>query len=339
MINKLYEKLKKYIKNNYKLLITFIFVIVCLTTPLPYYIYTGGGTINVSDRVNIKNNKYKEEGSFNLAYVEELRATILTYLLSYIMPDWKVESIASYTVDDSEDTNDVMTRDRLYLENANSSAIKVAYTLANKEFKVTKVYNNVIYVSDEAETSIKVGDIITKIEGKTIKDVNELKEYIQNQEIGTKINVTIKRKNKELDSYIYVRSINGEKLTGLSILTTYDYDTDPAIDMKFKTTESGSSGGFTTALSIYNKLVKEDITHGLKIVGTGTIDDNGNVGEIGGVTYKLKGAVKSKADIFFVPKGSNYEEAKAFKKKKNYDIKIVAVDNIKDAIEYLNKLD
>ena len=37
-----------------------------------------------------------------------------------------------------------------------------------------------------------------------------------------------------------------------------------------------------------NSLVEEDITHGLKIVGTGTIDYDGNVGSIGGVEYNIK---------------------------------------------------
>ena len=58
-----------------------------------------------------------------------------------------------------------------------------------------------------------------------------------------------------------------------------------------------------TALLIYDYLTEEDITKGRTIVGTGTIDENGNVGSIGGVKYKLKGAVKNKAEIFLVPNG------------------------------------
>ena len=49
-----------------------------------------------------------------------------------------------------------------------------------------------------------------------------------------------------------------------------------------------------TALAIYNYLTEEDITHGKTIVGTGTIDINGNVGLIGGVKYKLKVLLKIK---------------------------------------------
>ena len=51
------------------------------------------------------------------------------------------------------------------------------------------------------------------------------------------------------------------------------------------------------ALAMYDALTREDITKGKTIAGTGTIDANGNVGAIGGVIYKLSGAVKNNADI------------------------------------------
>ena len=43
-----------------------------------------------------------------------------------------------------------------------------------------------------------------------------------------------------------------------------------------------------------NAITEYDITKGLMIAGTGTIDSVGNVGEIGGVTYKLAGAEKKR---------------------------------------------
>ena len=89
-----------------------------------------------------------------------------------------------------------------------------------------------------------------------------------------------------------------------------------------------------TSLAIYTKLTGIDLLKGRKIVGTGTIDSNGNVGEIGGVKYKLKGAVTNDADIFMVPE-ENYEEAIKIKNEKNYDIDIVKVENLHSAIEYL----
>ena len=114
-------------------------------------------------------------------------------------------------------------------------------------------------------------------------------------------------------------------------------DTTPKIEIDYKASESGPSGGLMLALSIYNSLVKEDITKGRVIVGTGCIDEDGSVGSIGGVEYKLKGAVKNGADIFLVPNGENYEEAIKLKKDNDYKIKIKGISTFDEALEYLSK--
>ena len=87
-------------------------------------------------------------------------------------------------------------------------------------------------------------------------------------------------------------------------------------------------------LLIYNKLVSYDITGGKRVVGTGTIDLKGNVGEIGGVKHKLMAASNRKADIVFVPK-DNYKEAKKIKDDKGYNFKLVGVSTFDEAVEYL----
>ena len=86
--------------------------------------------------------------------------------------------------------------------------------------------------------------------------------------------------------------------------------------------------------NLYNALTEEDITHGLNIVGTGSILASGEVEEIGGVKYKVLAAAKKNADIFFCPE-ENYKEAEETKAKRNLNIDIVSVANLSDAINYL----
>ena len=108
------------------------------------------------------------------------------------------------------------------------------------------------------------------------------------------------------------------------------------IKIDFTSKEGGPSGGFMLSLAIYNRLIPEDLTKGRIIVGTGTIDANGNVGPIGGVKYKVMGANSGKANIFFVPK-ENYEEAIQFRDEKGYDLNIIEIATLDDAIEYLRR--
>ncbi|MCI8575863.1 MAG: hypothetical protein HFI09_05270, partial [Bacilli bacterium] len=104
-----------------------------------------------------------------------------------------------------------------------------------------------------------------------------------------------------------------------------------------KSSESGPCGGLMNALAIYNALVEEDITKGKKIIGTGTIDRDGTVGDIGGVKYKLLGAAKKKADIFLVPE-KNYDEAIQVKNENHLDIRVISVRTLEEALAALAKV-
>lgn len=336
MFNKIYEKVKSFIKRNYKDIIFYVVLLVLLrvfTYPLPYYIYSGGGIIDLESRIELDSN---EKGSYNLAYVKQINATIPTYLLSFIIDKWELESVSNATIDDSETRKDIENREKLYLEEANSNAIINAYTLAGKEINIKSSDYKVIYVSQDSKTDIKVGDTLVSVNGISVNNNAEYKEYLNTLEIGEELKVKVKRNNKEVDCYAKLGSLNGEKAIGLYLVNIYDYEVNPEIKLKFKWNESGPSGGFMLSLAIYDRLVPDDLTKGRKIVGTGTIDANGNVGEIGGVKYKIMGAASKKADIFFVP-SANYEEAMQTKKKYNYKIDIVKVDKLEDAINYLKK--
>lgn len=337
MINKYYEKFKKFIKGNYLFLTFYITLIAVLFYPLPYYIYNGGGTINVDERIEI-DNSYKDKGSFNLCYVSEIKATIPTYLLALVLPDWDIIKAEEVTLNEEETDQDVFTRNRIYLNNANMNAISVAYKKAEKDFEIEEINNYIIYLTEKAETNLKVGDKIKLVDGKKIELLEDLKELVNKKDIGDKITFIVERNNKEKECYATVYEEKNNKLVGISIQSNYDYNTNPNIELNFTSNESGPSGGLLLSLSIYNHLVKEDITNGLKIAGTGTIDEEGNAGEIGGVKYKLKGAVDDNADIFIVPNGENYEEAISLKKKYNYDIKIIGVSTFDEALEKLQEM-
>lgn len=337
MISKVYEEVKKIIRKNYKDLIILLCFFLIINFPINCSIMVSGGTININDRIDI-DSEYNSEGSFNLAYVSEVKGTVPTFLLSYIIPSWTKVDLDEYKVDSSESTEDIEKRAKTYLEYSIQSAIKVAYDKAGKDFIYDDYKFYVVYVDSTSDKSFKVGDILLKVNGKNLNNLHEYKEIIENSNIGDKINLTVERGSKIKNIEVEVRNIDGKKLTGVSILQLYNYRTDPKINLKFKNNESGSSGGLMLSLSIYDKLTKNDITKGLKIVGTGTIDFEGNVGEIDGVEYKLKGAVKSKADVFIVPLGNNYNDCIKLKQAKGYDIEIIGVKTFDEALNKLNNI-
>lgn len=330
---KLYEKIKAFIKNNYKFFIMYIVVLIIFLWPLPFYIYTGGGTINLDKRISIENENI-EKGSFNLAYVKNIKATIPTYLLSYVF-NWDVESIEKYQIDSNESNEDIWKREKMYLQESIDNAIINAYKLANEDITINKEVYKILSIDDMADTNLRIDDSILKINNINILSYDDIKKTLSNLDYGENVDILVLRNNKEEMCYAKVIEHEQEKKMGIYLIKSFDYDYSRKIELGFTNREGGSSGGFMLSLAIYNRLIEKDLTNGLKIVGTGTIDSLGNVGTIDGIKYKLKGAVKEKADIFFASSGRNYEEAISEKKKNNYKIEVVEVKTLRDAINYL----
>lgn len=333
MFTKIYESIKTFIKENYKALLILLFVFVLFNYKLPYSVYTPGGMINMTERIKSDDTLNKSEGSINMTYVSLVKGTLPMLGLAKILPTWDIISDDDLTLDD-ENISDTLKRDKYYMEEAISNATLLALNKSNTKYEITKTDNIVTYIADEAKTSLKLYDNILKYDNITFTNFIDLKNYISNKKIGNRINFIVERNGKEIKANATIIALNDEAKVGLMTATINKYNSTPNISVITKSSESGPSGGLMTALAIYNALTKEDITKGRTIAGTGTIDYYGNVGEIGGVIYKVAGAEKKGAEIFLSPE-ENYEEAYSFAQKNNYKIKVVSVKTFDEVIYYL----
>lgn len=333
MLKKIYDNTKNYIINNYKFLLTWIIIFILFTVELPFYIEKPGGIINVDDRIKIDSN-YEISGSFNLSYVSELSATVPTLLYSLLNKDWDIIKKEDITYD-NETVKEANVRSKLMLENSKITAIAVAYTKADKTIKINKEKIYIASIDENSDTDLKIGDQILEMDNIVINYKEQLNDILSKKNKDEQIKFKVQRDDKEIYCYGTVQEIDDKKIIGIGIIQINDIETDPLIELEFKDSESGPSGGLMLTLSIYNHLISEDITKGRKIVGTGTIDEDGNVGEIGGIEYKIKGAVKEKADIFLVPYGENYEDAKKIVEENNYELELIPVSTFDEALEKL----
>ena len=336
MLKKFYEKVKEFIKTEYKfILFLIVFVVIC-TWPVNYYIVIGGGISDISDRVVVENGD-SSNGSFNLSYVSELKGTTLSYLLSYVMPHWKRVSMDDYKYTTDEDYQDIEFRSELDLLSSNSNAIYYAYQLADKPCEVVKTDVYVIVKFPEYDNPLEVGDKLLKVNGVLCANLVEFQEAIQKVE-GNSVRVTVLRDGKEMELTSKLYEEENRKVLGVGLQSVTTYDIDPEVEFQFEKNESGPSAGLITTLSIYDQLTKGDLTKGKLIAGTGTIEADGSIGPIGEVEYKLLGAVDGGAQVFLVPAGENYQDCKKMKKEENLDIKLISVKNIDDAIKKLKDL-
>lgn len=329
------KRIEKFFKENYKSIILLVIFYLIMTYNLPYVIYTPGGSINMSERIS-GDNLYNEDGSLSLTYVSLLRGNIPFILASYIIPNWDLMKEDSVTYKDKT-VDETLKIDKIYLEEAISNAEYVAYNASHIPYSIKNTKLIITSIMSNAKTSLKVGDNIIAVDDVSTSSLDDLNVYIKTKNIGDKIMVTYIRDNKTIKEETTLIDAYGEPKIGIVLATVNEYKTDYNIKVKTKNSESGPSGGLITALAIYNQITSYDITNGYKVMGTGTIDKEGIVGEIGGVKYKLIGAVNKKADIFICPK-ENYEEALKVKKENNYDITIISAHTFDDAIASLYNL-
>ena len=320
--------MKKFLKENLKSIIFLIIMVLIIGIKLPYYIEAPGGTINLSKRIDKHYNK--KNGSLNMLYVTEYKGNIVTVILSKFIKSWDLYEISNQQIS-NEDAHEIYIRNKVMLDNSIQNATFVAYQEAGKKIDIKDTKN--IVIANVKENDFKIGDIIISIDNIPVENIMTIKEHINSLNPGDEINILIKRNNHEKNLKI---KIDDDKLLGIMIVTNYTYETEDELDIAFKNGEGGSSGGLVLALGIYSKITGIDLLKGRHIAGTGTIDIDGNIGEIDGIKYKIAGAVRNHMDILLVSP-YNYDEAKKVIDENKYNIELIKVLTFKEAIDYLTQ--
>lgn len=332
MIKKVFKNIYNDIKKHYITYLVYLLFVVSLFIHFDYYIYSSGGLVDLKDRIKV-DNSYETKGSINLTYVSVRKSNIYNILLSYVIKDWDLVKMDNSRLD-NESSKEIFERDKIYLKETSYDAVIAAFKEANKQYDILKNDVTITYVYSFAKSNVKVGDIVLSINNTSISNVNDISNILDNLNENDKLNIKVKRNNKEKDCYAYVVKEKDRNLIGIAIANIKEVKTTPKVEYVFNDNESGSSRGLMCALDIYNKITEYDLTKGDIIAGTGSIDQDGKVISIDGVKYKLKGAVKKKANVFIVPT-DNYEEAILEKEKNNYDIEIIEADTLHNVIEKL----
>ena len=201
MFTKIYEKIKEFIKENYKGLIAIVVVFLLFMIELPYSIYTPGGAVDLNKRISV-NNGYEAEGSFNMAYVSMVRGSIPFLLLSYIIPDWDIVSSDEITIE-GENMEEMLEREKLYMQESMDAAIINAYRAAVADLNITGTISEVSFIAEEADTNLKIGDEIIRANQVEIHSLDDLKKVIEGLDEKEKVRLDVIRDDEEKECFAY----------------------------------------------------------------------------------------------------------------------------------------
>lgn len=323
-----------------------IVALLLIFIKFPYYVTMPGTAQDLKPLVHVEHGDDDDEGTFMLTTVKMGRANAISYFLAHVRSFYELYPLEEIKQEGETDEEYTMRQLQL-MEQSKEAAIAVAYKKAGKpvSYKAKGVYVMSVLPHMPAEGQLKVGDRIIKIDGKRMDTSEQMVQYIRTKKKGDKVHITFVHGKKEKEATLTLMPFahNPKQIgIGVSLTTDYDIATNPPVRIDSEQI-GGPSAGLMFSLEIYNQLVEEDITKGHKIAGTGTINMNGEVGPIGGISQKIVAADREGAEIFFAPNengaaDSNYREAVKTAKKIGTKMKIVPVDTFDDAIRYLEKL-
>ncbi|KRL63498.1 SepM family pheromone-processing serine protease [Lactobacillus psittaci] len=338
---------KKTVRNFLIGLITIVIVIIGLSWPTSYYIESPGDANSVSQFV--KSGKKAADKNLYMVTVAERQASVLDYLLSFSREfDTR---ISQKNLMGNQNSAEYEQLQQWYMETSQNNAI---YYAAQKAGVSAKKMFLGVYVMGIAKNSnfkhdLKLADVITAVNDQKFDSTKALMDYIQKQKIGQKIKVTVLRGNETLSFTEKTTKLTGsdnKAAIGIQLVERTKVITKPEISINAGSI-GGPSAGLMFSLASYQLLTSKNLTHGQKIAGTGTIDDSGNVGMIGGVDKKVVAANNAGATVFFAPtqqlagykkSETNYAVALKTAKKIHSKMKIVPVATFDNALNYLKKI-
>jgi Lon-like protease len=188
-----------------------------------------------------------------------------------------------------------------------------------------------------ADGKLRVGDVITAVDGQPVTLAEELAPAVRNRQPGDPVAFVVDRQGTTLEVTVPTRAAEGGPCPGrpqIGVLSrTRDEKFDFPVDVEIDTGKiSGPSAGLAFTLTIIDDLTPGDLTNGTKVAVTGTIEPGGAVGPIGGVEQKAVAADQAGAKLFLVPR-AEMKDARA----RAGDMKVVGIRTLDDALNELTK--
>jgi PDZ domain-containing protein len=178
---------------------------------------------------------------------------------------------------------------------------------------------------------LEVGDQIVSVDGTTVKGVQSLRDAVAKNGTSKPAELGIIRKGAASTVSVTPTKAGDDVLLGIGTGMEYSFPFSVNIQLN---DVGGPSAGQMFALGIIDKLTPGKLNGGARVAGTGTIDNEGNIGPIGGIRQKMFGAKAAGASWFLAP-ASNCDEVTGHIPA---GLKVFAVKKLTDSLKVLKTI-
>lgn len=316
-------------------------------------------TVNSIENIISIDGESKLKGSINVVSVYSYeKVSLLSYLFASCNRYAQIDDNIEYT---NIDSKKYRIGGIIQKECSINNSIISGYKQAGYNIKFKFVGYYVDSGTTYLDKNLDIGDMIISVNGEKLNSdytpghaiqkakaktatMEIIKNYYSGNRTSSTVTVTAKEMENSEGKKVYSYGFSTEKY-----VVPENDESYPEFKVLWNNVDSiGPSGGLLQSFYVYEKLTGAKLSKNLKIAGTGTVDEFGNAGLIGGIKQKIISAELSNVDIFFVPVTSenyqndssevNYIEAlEGYKKLKNPRVKLVPVWNLSCIIDYLTE--
>jgi PDZ domain-containing protein len=306
---------------------------------VPFVRYQPGPTVNVlGDQGDGKpivevhgHKRYDTDGQLRMTTVRtsnrDASPSLLGALYAWISP---TQSLYPFDVvyPGDQTTEEDRTESQLEMVSSQDTAIAAALTELGYDLSPEVTVLRTI-PGGAAEGKLKPHDVIVAVDGKPIESTRQVAKDISALEPGEEVTLDIHRQGKPMSVTLTTKAAADDPsraVIGIYPGVGFEFPFD--VSVQIPDSIGGPSAGLIFALAVYDTLTPGALTGGAEIAGTGTVDENGRVGPIGGIQQKIAGAEQDGATLFLVPP-DNCASAMAA----DTDLRLVRADTLHSAVE------
>jgi PDZ domain-containing protein len=279
----------------------------------PYFLVAPGDAIDLTQDVTIEGVPVERpSGRYLLVTVDLRRPTALRALASRLNSENRLihrDALIPPGVSEQE----YLRNQRALFRESQMAAAAAATSAMGGRVELDGHGARIIDVVEgsPAARRLRVGDVITRIDGTPIRLMSDMTALTTTRPPGTSFEVTARRGRRTFQLTITSARLEGFNAseTGIGVLTTTDrLEVDLPFEVRFKRRPiAGPSAGLAYALAITDMLDGGDLARDRVIAATGSVRFDGRLGTVGGIAQKLDVARKAGAEVFLVPSGEREE--------------------------------
>ena len=311
---------------------------ILFLSPSSEYIFLPDNAHAVAPLVTVPKSEQHSQGAGGVYFVDVIvrKASLLERLIPGLRKGATVvpaDSVLPCGVNSTQQR----TEDLREMTRSQTIAAVVALRAAGYRVRSTDdgVLIDTVFCDSPAVGKLQPTQVIVAVDGKPVRTPPQLLAIMKTHKPGDVVRLTVR--DGKTQKLVTVKTIADPRTPSRPVI---GIGVEPSFDAKLPfrvKIDAGGVGGPSAGLAFALGLMEElgkNVDRGHKVAATGELLPDGTVGPIGGVKQKTLGARRSHVDVFLVPAGENYTEARKYAD----GLKVVPVKNFRQALRALATL-